>query len=100
MLNTGLRFAFGPFIGALHQIIGSATHAIYYRPERSVGMLYLMAPLEEHYDGGFGAIGDAFHRAAQTLEKESAGKRMQFGNRHRSRARAGKRTAERSMPLV
>jgi hypothetical protein len=25
VLNTGLRFAFGPFIGVLHQIIGSAT---------------------------------------------------------------------------
>jgi hypothetical protein len=52
-------------------------------------MQYLMAPLEEHYDDGFGAVGDAFHQAAQTLEKENKGKSIfwehlpeAFLNRH------------------
>jgi hypothetical protein len=30
-------------------------------------MQYLMAPLEEHYDNGFGAVGEAFREAAKAL---------------------------------
>jgi hypothetical protein len=43
-------------------------------------MQYLMAPLEEHYDDGFGAVGDAFHRAAKGLEKENAGQRFSWNH--------------------
>jgi len=43
-------------------------------------MHYLMAPLEEHYDSGFGAVGDAFHRAAKALEKENAGPRFAWNH--------------------
>src|SRR6267142_53056 len=43
-------------------------------------MQYLMAPLEEHYDSGFGAVGDAFHRAAKALEKENAGQRFAWNH--------------------
>ena len=39
-------------------------------------MQYIMAPLEEHYDDGFGAVGEAFKEAAETLAKESGGKRI------------------------
>ena len=35
---------------------------------------YMMAPLEEHYDDGFGAVGEAFLRAAELLGKASDGK--------------------------
>lgn len=31
----------------------------------------LWMPLEEHYDDGFGAVGDAFRRAAETLDKNN-----------------------------
>lgn len=34
-------------------------------------MNYMMAPLGEHYDDGFGAVGDAFHHAAGILAKAS-----------------------------
>jgi len=37
-------------------------------------MAYMMAPLEEHYDDGFGAVGEAFHRAADVIAKDSDGK--------------------------
>jgi hypothetical protein len=43
-------------------------------------MLYLMAPLEEHYDKGFGAVGDAFHQAAKALGKENAGQRFAWNH--------------------
>lgn len=33
-------------------------------------MQYLMAPLEEHYDGGFGATAEVFFRAAEVLSKQ------------------------------
>src|ERR1700733_4617149 len=35
--------------------------------------MYMLAPLSEHYDDGFGAIGDAFRNAAQTLRKTNGG---------------------------
>jgi hypothetical protein len=35
-------------------------------------MLWMMMPLEEHYDDGFGAVGDAFRRAAETLGKNNS----------------------------
>ena len=35
-------------------------------------MLWMMMPLEEHYDDGFGAVGDAFRRAAETLSKNNS----------------------------
>lgn len=35
-------------------------------------MLWLMMPLEEHYDDGFGAVGDAFRRAAESLSKNNS----------------------------
>jgi hypothetical protein len=41
---------------------------------------YLMAPLAEHYDSGFGAVGDAFHRAAKALEKENVGQRFAWNH--------------------
>jgi hypothetical protein len=34
-------------------------------------MNYMMAPLEAHSDDGFGAVGDAFYHAAQSLAKAS-----------------------------
>ncbi|HLZ13012.1 MAG TPA: hypothetical protein VKP58_10520 [Candidatus Acidoferrum sp.] len=43
-------------------------------------MHYLMAPLEEHYDSGFGAVADAFHRAAKALEKENIGQRFAWNH--------------------
>lgn len=43
-------------------------------------MQYLMAPLEEHYDDGFGAVGDAFYRAAKALEKENKGLRFAWNH--------------------
>lgn len=43
-------------------------------------MLYTMAPLEQHYDDGFAAIGDAFREAAKVLAKETSGKH--FGWSH------------------
>jgi len=43
-------------------------------------MQYLMAPLEEHYDSGFGAVADAFHQAAEALEKENAGQRFAWNH--------------------
>src|SRR6202020_275814 len=33
--------------------------------------MWMMAPLGEHYDDGFGAIGDAFWDAAQRLRKSN-----------------------------
>ncbi|MCL4524532.1 MAG: hypothetical protein M1453_00370 [Acidobacteria bacterium] len=39
-------------------------------------MQYIMAPLEEHFDDGFGAIGEAFFDAAKGLAKASGGKRI------------------------
>jgi hypothetical protein len=39
-------------------------------------MQYLMAPLEEHYDDGFGAIGEAFNAAAAALAKANGADRM------------------------
>ncbi|MGH9638275.1 MAG: hypothetical protein ACRD72_25860, partial [Candidatus Angelobacter sp.] len=35
-------------------------------------MLWMMMPLEEHYNDGFGAVGDAFRRAAETLNKNNS----------------------------
>lgn len=35
--------------------------------------MYMLAPLSEHYDDGFGAVGDAFRNAAQTLRKTNLG---------------------------
>jgi len=37
-------------------------------------MQYIMAPLEHHYDYGFGATGEAFLRAAVTLSKQEGPK--------------------------
>jgi hypothetical protein len=34
-------------------------------------MLYMMSPLEQHYDDGFGAVADAFQTAAESLQKEN-----------------------------
>jgi hypothetical protein len=39
-------------------------------------MQYLMAPLEEHYDDGFGAVGVAFKEAAEVLAEASEGKHI------------------------
>lgn len=39
-------------------------------------MQYIIAPLEEHYDDGFGAVGEAFKQAAEILAKESEGRRI------------------------
>jgi hypothetical protein len=39
---------------------------------QSTIMLWMMMPLEEHYDDGFGAVGDAFRRAAETLNKNNS----------------------------
>lgn len=39
-------------------------------------MQYIMAPLEEHYDDGFGAVGEAFEEAAAILAKASGGQRI------------------------
>lgn len=33
--------------------------------------MYMLAPLSEHYDGGFGAVGDAFRNAAEMLRKRN-----------------------------
>jgi hypothetical protein len=38
--------------------------------------MYMLAPLSEHYDDGFGAIGDDFRNAAQTLRKTNGGDGM------------------------
>lgn len=35
--------------------------------------MYMLAPLSEHYDDGFGAVGDAFSNAAKALNKRNAG---------------------------
>lgn len=43
-------------------------------------MHYLMAPLEEHFDSGFGAVGDSFLQAAKALEKENAGQRFAWNH--------------------
>jgi hypothetical protein len=34
--------------------------------------MYMLAPLSEHYDDGFGAVGDAFCNAAKALNKRNA----------------------------
>jgi hypothetical protein len=34
--------------------------------------MYMMAPLGEHYDLGFGAVGDAFREAAESLRKANS----------------------------
>ena len=39
-------------------------------------MQYIMAPLEAHYDDGFGAVGEAFKEGAEILAKESGGRRI------------------------
>jgi hypothetical protein len=39
-------------------------------------MQYIMAPLEQHYDDGFGAVGEAFKQAADILAKASGGRRI------------------------
>jgi len=39
-------------------------------------MQYLMAPLEEHYDDGFGAVGEAFRLAAERLAKANDAERI------------------------
>ena len=42
--------------------------------------MYMMAPLGEHYDLGFGAIGDAFRDAAETLRKANGTKRISWNH--------------------
>jgi hypothetical protein len=39
-------------------------------------MQYILAPLEEHYDDGFGAVGDAFKSAAEELAKTNSKQRV------------------------
>lgn len=38
--------------------------------------MYMMAPLDEHYDDGFGALGEAFRKAAETLKKVDGDERF------------------------
>lgn len=41
-------------------------------------MFFMFMPLEEHYDDGFGAVGDAFKLAADALEKQITGRPTAF----------------------
>jgi hypothetical protein len=42
--------------------------------------MYMLAPLSEHYDDGFGAVGDAFFEAAKTLKKDNNGSIRSLGD--------------------
>ncbi len=38
-------------------------------------LMYMLAPLAEHYDDSFGAVADAFRDAAKTLREANGGKK-------------------------
>jgi len=42
--------------------------------------MYLMAPLDKHYDDGFGAVAESFYEAAKALQKENAGQRFAWNH--------------------